>query len=160
MSADNQWLLRVRNLTKIYGEPGERSLELTGPQMNSNICPETDSIVACAGVNFDLYPGEVLGIVGESGSGKSTVVKLLYFDLEKTAGNAWLVPYEEGRVNILDASGQQKRRIRNHLMGMVYQNPREGLNFGFTSGGNMFLPEIADSQYSRSHRQVVAVADL
>jgi putative phosphonate transport system ATP-binding protein len=137
MSTDNQWLLRVRNLTKIYGEPGARTLELTGPEMNSNICPDTDSIVACAGISFDLYPGEVLGIVGESGSGKSTVVKLLYFDLEKTSGGAWLAPYEQGHANILEASGQQKRRIRNHLMGMVYQNPREGLNFGFSSGGNI-----------------------
>jgi putative phosphonate transport system ATP-binding protein len=137
MSIDNPWLLRVRNLTKIYGEPDERTLELTGPEFNSNICPETDSIVACAGISFDLYPGEVLGIVGESGSGKSTVVKLLYFDLEKTAGGAWLAPYEQGHANILEASGQQKRRIRNYLMGMVYQNPREGLNFGFSSGGNI-----------------------
>jgi putative phosphonate transport system ATP-binding protein len=137
MSTDNQWLLRVRDLTKIYGEPGERTLELTGPEMNSNMCPETDSIVACAGISFDLYPGEVLGIVGESGSGKSTVVKLLYFDLDKTSGGAWLRPYELGQANILEASGQQRRRIRNYLMGMVYQNPREGLNFGFSSGGNI-----------------------
>jgi putative phosphonate transport system ATP-binding protein len=75
--------------------------------------------------------------VGESGSGKSTVVKLLYFDMEKTAGSAWLRPYNDGRTNMLEASGQQKRYIRNHLMGTVYQNPRDGLNFSFSSGGNI-----------------------
>jgi putative phosphonate transport system ATP-binding protein len=134
---NDNWLLRVSNLTKIYGEPNERTLELTGPAFNSNICPETESIVACADISFDLYPGEVLGIVGESGSGKSTVVKMLYFDLEKTAGEAWLAPYESGEVDILEESNQRKRYIRNNLMGMVYQNPRDGLNFGFSSGGNI-----------------------
>jgi len=134
---EDNWLLRVRDLTKIYGEPNENTLALTGPQFNSNQCPETDSIVACAGISFDLFPGEVLGIVGESGSGKSTVVRLLYFDMEKSAGEAMLRPYQDGQVNILDESNQKKRFIRNHLMGMVYQNPRDGLNFRFTSGGNI-----------------------
>ncbi|WPV00764.1 ATP-binding cassette domain-containing protein [Mucilaginibacter sp. cycad4] len=134
---EDNWLLRVRNLTKIYGEPNDRTLALTGPGFGSNICPETESIVACANISFDLYPGEVLGIVGESGSGKSTVVKMLYFDLEKTFGAAWLKPYNEGLLNILEESNQRKRYIRNNLMGMVYQNPRDGLNFGFSSGGNI-----------------------
>jgi putative phosphonate transport system ATP-binding protein len=134
---DNNWLLRVSNLTKIYGVPNDNTLALTGPVFNSNICPQTESIVACADISFDLYPGEVLGIVGESGSGKSTVVKMLYFDLEKTAGAALLTPYQEGKVNILEESNQRKRYIRNNLMGMVYQNPRDGLNFGFSSGGNI-----------------------
>jgi len=134
---DDNWLLRVRNLTKIYGEPNDKTLSLTGPLFNSNICPETDSIVACAEIDFDLYPGEVLGIVGESGSGKSTVVKLLYFDMEKTLGGAWLRPYTNGLSNILEESNQKKRFIRNNLMGMVYQNPRDGLNFRFSSGGNI-----------------------
>jgi putative phosphonate transport system ATP-binding protein len=134
---EDNWLLRVRNLTKIYGDPGENTLALTGPAFNSNQCPETDSIVACADIDFDLYPGEVLGIVGESGSGKSTVVKMLYFDLEKSGGVAWLRPYQDGSINILNESNQRKRYIRNNLMGMVYQNPRDGLNFGFSSGGNI-----------------------
>lgn len=134
---EDNWLLRVRNLTKIYGEPNDRTLTSTGPEFGSNICPETESIVACANISFDLYPGEVLGIVGESGSGKSTVVKMLYFDLEKTFGSAWLKPYNDGLLDILEESNQRKRYIRNNLMGMVYQNPRDGLNFGFSSGGNI-----------------------
>jgi putative phosphonate transport system ATP-binding protein len=147
INGEDNWLLRVRNLTKIYGERNENSIRLTGPLFNSNICPETDSIVACTDINFDLYPGEVLGIVGESGSGKSTVVKMLYFDLEKTAGDSFLRPYQEATVNILEESNQKKRYIRNNLMGMVYQNPRDGLNFSFTSGGNIAEKLIMAGNY-------------
>src|ERR1700761_4687772 len=117
---EDNWLLRVRNLTKIYGEPNDNTLALTGPAFNTNICPETDSIVACADISFDLYPGEVLGIVGESGSGKSTLVQMLYFDAEPTSGEVNFKPIEDGAINLFDLSNQRKRYVRNHQMGMVY----------------------------------------
>lgn len=135
-NTDN-WLLRVRGLTKIYGEPISNSIAYTGPEYNTNICPETDAIVACADIDFDLYPGEVLGVVGESGSGKSTLVQLLYFDNEATSGEVQFRSYDGGEANILSVSNQKKRYLRNHLMGMVYQNPRDGLNFKFSAGGNI-----------------------
>jgi len=134
---DQKWLLRVRGLTKIYGEPSKNTIERTGPNFASNICPETGAIVAIANIDFDLYPGEVLGIVGESGSGKSTMVQLLYFDQEATDGRVLFGAVDEGRTNLLGLSNQRKRYVRNHLMGMVYQNPRDGLNFSFSSGGNI-----------------------
>lgn len=139
MDNDNSenWLLRVRGLTKIYGEPISNSIAYTGPNYNTNICPETDAIVACAKIDFDLYPGEVLGVVGESGSGKSTLVQLLYFDTEATGGDVRFRAFEDGKTNILAVSNQKKRYLRNHLMGMVYQNPRDGLNFSFSAGGNI-----------------------
>jgi len=44
---------------------------------------------------------------------------------------------DRGHTNLLATSNQRKRYIRNHLFGAVYQNPRDGLNFSFTSGGNI-----------------------
>jgi putative phosphonate transport system ATP-binding protein len=137
MHEDHNWLLRVRGLTKIYGDPGDDTVRRTGPEVGSNICPDTGAIVAIANIDFDLYPGEVLGIVGESGSGKSTLVQLLYFDQAATSGKVLFKAVDEGRTNLLELSNQRKRYVRNHLMGMVYQNPRDGLNFHFTSGGNI-----------------------
>jgi putative phosphonate transport system ATP-binding protein len=134
---ESNWLLRVQNLTKIYGEVTPGVLERTGPKFDTNICSKTGAVVAVSGISFDVNPGEVLGIVGESGSGKSTLVQMLYFDQEATVGEVNFMPVEGGAANLLELSNQKKRYIRNHLMGMVYQNPRDGLNFRFSSGGNI-----------------------
>ena len=133
----DETVLEVRDFLKIYGPSCPSCLESTGPRHNSSVCPRCGSTVACAGVSLTIHRGEILGLVGESGSGKSTLARCLYFDEEATGGEAYLAGYRDGRANILKAGAQQKRRIRNHLMGMVYQHPHLGLKMYFTCGGNI-----------------------
>lgn len=130
-------LLQVKDLTKIFGNPCGRCLELTD---KTSICPACGSIVACGNISFDLYPGEVLGIVGESGSGKSTLVRLLHFDWEATGGSVNLnLPGDgpDSTGNVLGLSSFQKRQIRNTSLGIVYQNPHLGLRMNVSAGGNV-----------------------
>ena len=82
-------------------------------------------------------------IVGESGSGKSTLMQLLYFDQEATRGDVRIRDYENGKTNVLTVSAQQKRYIRNHVLGMVYQNPLRGLRMDFSSISNIAEKLIA-----------------
>lgn len=143
----NSALLNIQNVNKRYGKG---CYQCETPEMLSgedNRCPHCGSVWACIDVSFDLYKGEILGVVGESGSGKSSLVKSLYFDDEVTKGSATISSYKGGEVNIFAESAQQKRYIRNHLMGMVYQNPWLGLKMSFSSGGNIAEKLIASGTY-------------
>ena len=113
------------------------------PEIERGRCPKCHTIWAVRDVSFQLFPGEILGIVGESGSGKSTLLRALYFDRPATSGEAHISLYHQGKTNILQVSSQQKRYLRNHLMGMVYQNPMLGLRMGLSSGANVAEKLIA-----------------
>ncbi len=129
-------ILEVRNLTKIHGRGCPQCIDSTGPEADTNICPHCGSVVAAYGVSFDLHAGEILGIMGESGSGKSTVVKTLYFDDAPSAGEA--IVFDEARQwNLFALNAAEQRWLRNHRLGMVYQNPHLGLNFNVSAGGNI-----------------------
>ncbi|RSK55311.1 ATP-binding cassette domain-containing protein [Bacillus canaveralius] len=140
-------LLKVRDLNKRYGTGCAHCEKPEMLQGKDNRCPHCGSVWACIGVNFDLYEGEILGIVGESGSGKSSLVKSLYFDDDINSGKATISTYKDGNTNIFTVSSQQKRYIRNYLMGMVYQNPWLGLKMLFSSGGNIAEKLIASGTY-------------
>jgi putative phosphonate transport system ATP-binding protein len=145
-------VLEVRDLTKRYGPGCDRCLALTGPEHNRTTCPACGTVVACAGVGFDLRPGRTLGIVGESGSGKTTVLRSLYGDVEPTSGSAVLhTPDSPGR-DLFTLDPQDRRRVRNFEMGMVYQTPRQGLNFGISAGGN-----VAERLLAADWRQVTRI---
>lgn len=72
-------------------------------------------------VNFEIHPGECLGILGESGSGKSMTVKAMLGLLDKNfqiSGNAVF----HGK-NLLQMSKEELRRLRGNRITMVLQNP-------------------------------------
>ena len=105
----DQPLMRVEGLTKRYG-----------------------ARIGCAGVGFDLYPGEVLGIVGESGSGKSTLLSCLAGHLQPDEGT---VTY--GGRDMLAMAETERRRLSRTEWAYVHQNPRDGLRMGVSAGGNV-----------------------
>jgi putative phosphonate transport system ATP-binding protein len=101
-----------------------------------------------------LKEGEILGVVGESGSGKTTLMRSLYLDSKPTAGTYYLGCYREGEQDIFSVSLQQKKMIRNQLLGMVYQNPRLGLRMFFSSGAN-----VAEKLIAAGNRNVASMME-
>ena len=124
-----EWMLKVEELTKIYGRICPECLKST-----ANKCVSCGSTIAVTSASFTLYQGEILGVMGESGSGKSTLVRSLYFDITPTLGEAYL---NKERRNIFKFNSQEKRKLKNFNMGIVYQSPHLGLNFDISAGGNV-----------------------
>ena len=146
-------VLQVEHLTMRYGEGCPHCKD----HLEKNRCTVCGTIWAANDISLEVYPGEVLGIVGESGSGKSTLMQSLYFDLIPTEGKAYLQNYGEGKKNIWDASPLEKRKIRNNIMGMVYQNPVRGLRMDYSAASNIAEKIIAAG--SRNAGQMTARAE-
>jgi len=133
-------ILDMRNVSKVFGKFCSSCLDSTGAGVNSSICPKCKSVVGVNDVNLTLASGEVLGIVGESGSGKSTLLQLIYQDQKASLGEIFVKDFvgrDGNRKNILDADLNELSLLRNSLMSMIYQNPRLGLNYKFSAGGNI-----------------------
>ena len=72
-------------------------------------------------VNFEVHPGECLGILGESGSGNSMTVKSILGLLDKNfhvSGSAVFDGHD-----LLKESKEELRRLRGSRITMVLQNP-------------------------------------
>lgn len=87
-----------------------------------------DGIVkAVDGIDFDVYPGETLGLVGESGCGKSvtafSILKLLRCPPAEISGRVLL----EG-ANLLNLDKKAIRKIRGSKISMIFQEPMTSLN--------------------------------
>jgi ABC-type oligopeptide transport system ATPase subunit len=109
-------LLSVRGLGKEF--------PVYAPGIRRRICGLTKAVDQ---LNFDLAPGESLGLVGESGSGKTTTARCILRALAPTAGEV-LFRLPEGRVvDLVKLSDRELKPIRRHAQ-MVFQDPFSSLN--------------------------------
>ncbi len=90
-------ILRVENLTRIYGE-GENAVR------------------ALDGVSFSVHKGEFVAVIGASGSGKSTLLHLLGGVDRPTSGKVFV-----GGVDVYAQNEDELAVFRRRKVGLIYQ---------------------------------------
>jgi peptide/nickel transport system ATP-binding protein len=86
----------------------------------------TDFVHAVDGVNFEVAPGESLGLVGESGCGKSTTGRMLVKLMEPTNGS---IVFRDGDYerDVAHVKSSQVKEFRRRVQ-MIFQDPYESMN--------------------------------
>jgi len=87
------------------------------------------TVVAMNGADFDLYPGEILGVIGDNGAGKSTLIKAL----------SGAVTPDHGTIELEGSPVNFRRPDDARAMGIetVYQNL--AMSPALSIADNMFL---------------------
>ena len=119
-------ILRVENLSKIYGE-GD------------------NEVVALDNVSFSINRGELVSVIGPSGSGKSTLLHILGGVDTPTSGKVFI----NGK-DVYAKNAEQLAIFRRRHVGLIYQfyNLLPVLNVV----ENITLPVLMDSQKVNSER--------
>jgi len=118
---------------------GKPLLEVKG--LKTYFYTEDGVVRAVDGVDFEVYPGEVLGIVGESGCGKS-VTSLSIMGLIAKPGKIDAGEILLDSENLLEFSEEEMIKIRGNRISMIFQQPQTALNPVFKVGEQ--LAEVLD----------------
>ena len=91
-------MVKLENVTKEYGEEGNRQVVLKG-------------------LDIGIEKGKMTAIMGKSGSGKSTLLNIMGFLDDRYVGEYYL----DGE-KVSKFSKKQKSRLRNEKIGFVFQD--------------------------------------
>ena len=108
-------------------------------------------------VDFDLRPGELLGVVGESGSGKSVTMMSLLRLLPSPPAEM-----RDGTVmfdsqDLLKISPEELRKVRGSKIGFIFQDPMTSLNPVYTIGFQLAEPLRAHLGMSKAQARARSI---
>ena len=83
-------------------------------------------VKASDNINFNLMPGETLGLVGESGSGKTTTGRAILRAITPTAGEV-ILSYKNELIDLAKVSHEELKELRPYMQ-MIFQDPFSSLN--------------------------------
>lgn len=92
-----------------------------------NLSKQFGTLTVLHGINFEMYPGEVIGVAGHSGSGKSVLVKLI----------AGLYPPSKGEIYLEEQKYPRSLRHHQTKIAVIHQEPDLAENLDITE--NIFL---------------------
>ncbi|MCL6087366.1 MAG: ATP-binding cassette domain-containing protein, partial [Actinobacteria bacterium] len=91
MEENNYFLVRMKNIAKSFG-----------------------TVQALKGVNFEVYPKEIVGLIGDNAAGKSTLMKILVGAYHYDEGEIYI----EGKKKFID----NPKIARELGIGIIYQD--------------------------------------
>ena len=135
-------ILEINNVSKTYITKG-------------GLFNKDRKVKAVAGVSFNVYEGETLGLVGESGCGKSTLGKVILKLEDITNG---IIKYRGKIINSLTKN--ELKRFRKDIQ-LIFQDPFSSLNPRIIIGKALTEPmEVHNIGINQKERKDKALALL